>query len=57
MKESCEKEDSNNERFMFLFSVVGMSPTLLNSQNKALNSQSVDILTQSGHISNVTCAF
>ena len=57
MKESYEREDSNNERFMFLFSVVGMSPTLLNSQNKALNSQSVDILTQSGHISNGICSY
>jgi hypothetical protein len=57
MKESYEREDSNNERFMFLFSVVGMSPTLLNSQNNASNSQSVCILTQSGHISNGICSY
>ena len=57
MRESYEKEDSNNERFMFLFSVVGMSPILLNSQNNVSNSQSVCILTQSGQISNGICSY
>ena len=57
MKESYEREDSNNERFMFLFSVVGMSPTLLNSQNNASNSQSGNVLPLSGQISNGICSY
>ena len=57
MKESTKKKIAIVSLFLFLFSVVGMSPTLLNSQNNASNSQSGNVLPLSGHISNGICSY